>query len=58
MFIQNNGYTLTEDTKILIQYVKEQVFDPSIIGAAERLDTAIEKGLSDYYIPYTLNKEK
>ncbi len=50
-------YTLTKDVKTLIQYVQEQVFDHSVVEAANRLNWAIKKDLRDYGIPVIPIKE-
>lgn len=49
--------TITEDIKILIQHVQEQVIDHSVVEAANRLNWAIKKGLRDYGIPVTPIRE-
>lgn len=50
---QCNYYSFTKDIKILTKYAKKYALNESIVEAAERISTAIKKGLIDYSIPVT-----
>ncbi len=50
---QCNYYSFTKDIKILTKYTKKYALNESIVEAAERISTAIKKGLIDYSIPVT-----